>query len=503
MNQYVSPDAIRPSEDEIDLADLVRTIWRQKGLVLGVVVITVFMVMSYHLAKATFKTPNKVDFAISLTFLDADENSYPNGSPFSPNDLVSPSVLQRVIDSVDKNLNLESLTASLTVEPSNSLLQASENKLAVMLADAKTPEGIREAAEVELENLRNQSRSYLTISLNIDKSGIPSDDAVYLIQKVVDSWAQMAIERGLIDASINRPLTTFVVADNANIIDSYDNAANYLDSLSRAVDQLSGLPGSKGLAVGGMSLNDLQREIRTLKNANIGPLREFAYSNSLVLASKDAAIQVRLYSRQRLLKLEHERLTKLIASYDASLSQLGQSNVSDLQGSPTLNGQDSSPQFDQSFLSALLKLGTELGSVDSRKDLFDRRINATEELLDLEKEMAILDGVVNETFSKLDPHAILDSSLKQITIDLNSLQKQMDSFVVSARELIMQNNSQLYIVDSAPQLRGTGVMIAQKLSLYLVLAALLGLMLGVVLALVRGSVKKTSNSELLSIESRR
>src|SRR5690606_454184 len=103
---------------------------------------------------------------------------------------------------------------------------------------------------------------------------------------------------------------------------------------------------------------------------DVSPLREFAYSNSSRLAEQDAAIQVRLFSRQRLLNLEYSRLTNLIASYDSALAQLSQNTVREVtQGGQA--AQMGGAQFDQSFLDSLLELGNKLGGVEMRQQLFE------------------------------------------------------------------------------------------------------------------------------------
>jgi hypothetical protein len=211
----------------------------------------------------------------------------------------------------------------------------------------------------------------------------------------------------------------------------------------------------------------------------------------------DEAIQVRLFSRQRLLNLEYERLTKLIESYDLALDQLGSNTPLQQVGATSSRGQQSqgsqgnSAQFDQSFLDSLLKLGTRLGAVDTRKELFERRMEAVSDLLSLEKEIAILRGTSSGEDFSVDPETVLQGALVQIAKDLNEIQQDITKFVDATRELTIANYTQVYAASSAPQVRGGLMQLAPKFVLMLVLGAVLGLFLGLFVALIRSALLKS------------
>jgi LPS O-antigen subunit length determinant protein (WzzB/FepE family) len=55
--------------DEIDLLDLIKSIWSQRGLVLGSMLVAVLAVLSFHFSKASFSTVSRIDYPITLSFL--------------------------------------------------------------------------------------------------------------------------------------------------------------------------------------------------------------------------------------------------------------------------------------------------------------------------------------------------------------------------------------------------------------------------------------------------
>jgi hypothetical protein len=489
MNSSNSDDV---SRDEIDLVDLIKSIWSQRGLVLGFMLVAVLAVLSFHLAKASFATPNSIDYPISVSFITDNELSYPNGIAFSPRDLITSNVLQNAIKTSGLEITLESLQQSIAVESSNSILTKSEEKLSGLLANSKTPEEIRLAAETSLQYLKQTGSGYITVSLDLQGLSINSQQGSSLLQVLVDEWAKSSLERGLMNVDIARPFAPFSIHENSNLIDNYDQASSYLNSLKLAVSQLSELSGTSSLMVNQMSIEDVQRRLRALGDRDIGPLRAFAYSNSASLAKEDSAIQVRLFARQRLLNLEHARLTKLISAYDLALEHLRSDNKPQQYSARSADSnQGSSAQFDQSFLDSLLQLGTKLGAVDTRKQLFERRINTVEKLLSLEKEMSILLGASSDKVMKINPEVILKGALVSIEKDLNEIQQNIGHFVDAIRELTLDSHTQVYIANSAPEVRGGIMQLAPRFVLFVVLGSILGLFLGVFVALMRSALLKS------------
>lgn len=482
----VAQSSVVGAEDEINLTDLFRNIWRQRGLVVGVTVLMMLAVLSFHFSKASFSLPRQVDYAVSLTFLGAD-GKYPNGTIFSPDDVLSNSLIRRVAKELALPVSADDLSNAVTVRYSNTLLEAGERKLTDLLTNAKTPQDIREAAENTLNEVRTKSRGFITVSLDLDQSGLSAVKGELFLIRLLETWAQSAIDRGLTNVDIERPLTPFVAPESLNLIDLYDTAATYLESLNKAADKLSRLPGAASMIVEGRTLEDVRRELKALDDTDVSPLREFAYSNSSRLAEQDAAIQVRLFSRQRLLNLEYSRLTNLIESYDRALTQLNQNTVREVtQGGQA--AQMGGAQFDQSFLDSLLELGNKLGGVEMRQQLFERRTKAIEDRLSLEKELAILRGSDDKVYAKLDPASILRNAMADISSELNRQQQQLDAFVVSYRDQTLRSGGRLYVADAAPQVRGGTVQLGSRIGLHAALAIVLGGMLGMMLALIRASM---------------
>lgn len=480
-------------DDEIDLVDLMRNIWNQRGLVVGVMVLSLLAVLSFHVSKASFSTAESVEYPVSIPFVNG-KSVYPNGAVFNPRDIISSRVLSEVAQ--ENNIGLSALTKAVSVGYSNSLLEKSEEKLAGFLANAKSPADVREATNKVLDDMRAKTRSAATVKLNLRELGVTAAVGERLVHSILATWSKQAIQQGLVNTDVSFPASQFVV-NNTNLIDSYEDVSKYSVSLKQAINELMSMPGSRSLTVQEQSLGDLQRKLFSIQNSDINPLRSFAYSNSGALAEQDPSMRIRVASRKRLLSLENDRLVKLIQTYDSTLNQLAKIQDADGAGrSGAASSQGSNAQFDQSFLNSLLELGNKLSNVEIREDLYKRRTKAIEAKLDLEKEIEILKGVEGDTYKNIDVVTMLSEALDNIVQEMNAIQSELALFIQAYREQTLSSDSNLYIADAAPEVRGGGLQVGKKAVLTIVLGAVLGLFLGIIVALLRSAMLNTQKTNL-------
>jgi hypothetical protein len=99
-------------EDEISISAILSKLWRRRGLILAVMLLSLGIGSSFILASATTKnTP--ITLFVELT--NIKDGKYPNGSDFSPGDLKSPEVIEALtarFEIKDKVLLNQSLTVN-------------------------------------------------------------------------------------------------------------------------------------------------------------------------------------------------------------------------------------------------------------------------------------------------------------------------------------------------------------------------------------------------------
>ncbi len=74
---------------------------------------------------------------------------------------------------------------------------------------------------------------------------------------------------------------------------------------------------------------------------------------------------------------------------------------------------------------------------------------------------------------------------------LMKYRQNIGQFVDAIREITLNSNSQVYIANSAPQVRGGLMQMAPSFVKFVVLSAILGLFLGVFVALIRSALLKS------------
>lgn len=484
MKQEIVPAThVSQYDDEINLGELFLNVWRQRGLVVGITLIAVLAALIFHFSKATFAIPNKASYGISLTF--NDKGTYPNGSVFSPNDLIANQVIKNTLETLEIESSVERIRRALSVSYSNDLLEKSENKLSQMLSNAKNPADVIQAANEAISDLRSQSRSFLTVSLDLKQANLTADTGRTLLTELVDTWAKTSIDKGLTTADISRPFSEFKVAEKSNLIDNFEDAASYLSALKAASDQLAKQDGVNTLIVNGKTLQDMRRNLASIENNDIIPLRAYAYSNSIYLADKDPLIKIRLDSRERLLKLEHKRLTQQLAVHNKVLDDLSSQKL-DRNALGNTSMRTSETAMDESLLNSMIDLGSKLSNVELREMLITEILKLNDQLLNLEKEIEILLGA-NEKNGNRKPVQILTEAINKVAEDLNIYTKQLNSFLMDYSMQVMQNTGRLYISETGISVSGGGLQISKKIALHTALALVLGGMLGLLIALLRSA----------------
>jgi len=475
-------------DDEISLTDLMLAIWRQRGLVIGLGLIVMLLFLVFAGKSALVAAPTSVSYSIVLPFAQKfDEEDpirrYPNGAPFSVNDLISFEILQAVAPSFSEELDLDQFTERLSVSPSMELIELAEEKLTKTLGNAKTPDAVRQAAQEALQQLQYEGHQYATLTFDLVGKGgvVSSEQGAKILEAIVKTWAESTVERGLMGAGIDILLSPIDFGANSNVLASYDLAREYVTSMALTVGQLKKLDGSQGAVVGGMTLTDVERKLKALKIDTIEPLHEFAYSNISVLKSVDAAFKVKFESRLRLLEIERDRLKKLIASYDQILVDLIGSAEANFAGKEGI--QSDVATYDQSFLNSMLDLGSKLDAVDVRKTTLNSRARSIKDLITLEKEIAILKG--GKRNSHVDAEAVLKQSLPDIQNEVNAILKSLKAFGDAVSRQSLESEANVYVANSKPAVKGGYLKIMPRAAVFTVISLMLGLMLGVVVALIR------------------
>lgn len=469
--------------DEITFKDIVLKIYRRRRLVLIHAVLFAVLVLAFHCKKQTFFVATEVRYSIALTFLNS-AGTYPNGTIFSLSDIVSTDILRDVIATQNLNITTQQLSKAVHVNYSYSSIVDDEHKFQKRLFEVSSVSDIRRVAMTEIQSIRKKAQTGLYVAIDTSSLGVSVAEGRDILTNIVSTWIAEAINSGLLNVDIKRPVRPFVLEENRRLLDAFDNAEVYLMALEDAVREMAKLPGINALIVDNYKLSDVRHEVEQLGSTDIRPLRKYAYANSHSIVNANQIDEIKLLARKRLLKLELWHVEQLISSYDLTLVKINQDVVRDAAG--TNIGQANGAQIDQSFLSSMLDIGSKLSSHNLRKDIHDRRSQAMLKSLALEKEISILEGT---TMANTDAAAVLMAELSDIEKSLNQIQAKITLLVDGYRSKVLKNGSRLYIPHPEMTVFGGASGLFASVAKYVFLGLILGGMVGIVFALLMPAKK--------------
>lgn len=464
--------------NDISIGDIFSKAHQYKKLVLFITLFAALIVLSFHYFKKSFVVATEVRYPISLTFLNSS-NTYPNGTIFSPNDIVATDIISQVVAKKKLSIKTAEFKKSIYISHAYKSLAHDEQKFSEKLKTISTPADIHQISNVDIQAIGAKARASLYINVNASSLDLSVSEAEQLAKEIIDTWASDAITSGLMNAAINRPVKEFTLNKHTDLLDFYDYAELYLTGLEQAVASIGGLSGSSSLIVDGFTLSDVRQELEQLAHTNIRPLRKYAYANSDVLTSESERAQVRFVSKKRLLGLEHERLEKLILSYDLILGMINTGAARDMAGANI--GHIGGAQVDGSFLSSVLEIGGKLSGNEQRNKIHELREQAVIALLAIEKEISIL-----EVADSLDLQVkeVLQTELDGIASALNILQSKITLLIDANRLQVLQNNNRLYLSDEGVVVDSGMAQLIYKIAIYTLIGLVIGFMAGLVVAIV-------------------
>ncbi|ALP54423.1 hypothetical protein Tel_15420 [Candidatus Tenderia electrophaga] len=481
-------------EDEIDLTRLIRAVWNQRGLITGVTLVCILVVGVFNLSQTVLPQDTQVEMAVSFTFNGAEQGKYPDGSPFVLRDITSNAVITKALQRANIDAAGEDVTAALLITPSIPAVTTITQRAEQIANKSSAPETLVAAAEDALRELESMANKTATLRLEIDKLGLSQADAERLLTGLLEVWAEQASRQyGVLITDVSMPTKPFTLDPTLGVATNADSLKELHRQIDQVLTDLRELAGADSLRLDGQTLSDLAAQSRLLDEALISPLRSLIYDNYAVFASQDFSTEMQMNSRLKILSVQIQTKEKLIRSYDDSLAVLNPPGGASLTGEGANN---LSPSLDQGFLNQMLKLGGQLGDLEMRKTILQKRLDAVEELSRLRQEYQIISGSFNNSGAAGSKNtsatlkAYVEQQLPMAGARINQLQSDVLQMVEVASNRYLGVQADLYEIVASPQILRSGGVISPRLGLQLALAAILGLMLGIMIALIRSALLK-------------
>jgi hypothetical protein len=461
-------------EYELDFTDVLRRIWRRRGLIILLPFLAACLAI-FVVSITAWRSDNPVVYYISLKSIENEQ--YPNGSRFSPQDLLAPAVLTELRSKFKLDSAID-LRQNIQVSYGNPITEGVTRKYQDRLS-------ARNLAQADIDSINAAYHQELVatmragLRIDVDFRAIGVDEAIGVaIAKTLPLiWNQVYTQqfRVLVDTTLSQaaiPTSDEALKDTASVLVANERLRNIERGLQILTDdnRLSSLTTSDR-----RNAEDVREELERYRTIFFDPIFRFGFSTN------DPAGRSYLAQHQ----LDIADLQRQVAGYDQTLEQLGKYRTASGTMPPSNSGASVSNQIQlgENALDRIISLADQSSFADYVKQTLTARQTALTEISRLQKE---IDWATNSDNKGQDPAFV------QAAADgLKSLTASYKDLLDRARTVLISNAGQFYIELTSPRVVGS---IVNLHSLILVIgAALAGLALALLIALMAPAFEKATH----------
>ena len=405
MSSQASPEATDyPVDQGIGLVDVAQFLGRHA------VRIAVWVVLAGMLAggaavllRVSLPRDMVARQTIRFTFDGAERGQYPNGTPFSPKDLLASPVLEQAFQALQLSsyLKPEEFAARLTIYQASRDMEMLQMEYQQKLGNSKLSQPERDSLERDFRAKMDALRGRV-YTLAFDASGLAMTASVAerVVSKLPECWAAFAqTTRGVKNYDIALvTVAALADGDGTDLLGRAETLRSASRRLLRSADQLEKLPGGNLVRDSkGGSLGDLREEIANHYRVSVLP-NYIAYMRMAASAQPERvrdAISVRISNEERLQKLATARADEIGSAFREYISLNSGAAVPATAGAQSAATGSASPMMglgsqmpaimslSEGFFDRVIAQGIQSRDVEYRQELNERQIEAA---------MAVLEG---------------------------------------------------------------------------------------------------------------
>lgn len=344
----------------------------------------------------------QAELPFRLEFKGAENGEYPNGSKFSPTEILSGPILLKVYEQNDleQYLPFARFQSALFVLQSNNALEQLMREYRARLADPKLSPVDRERLEAEFAEKRasiSKAEHALVFSVPEITPVLPRKLQAKILGDILQEWARQTVQnKGVVlyDLSI---LSSGIF--EAEMLDRYDYVIA-LDMLRARiqrvlvnVDQLVQIPGAKVVRTTGedsASLAELRVRLEDMLQFRVQPMLGLVLDEGV---SRDPASSIRFLETQlRFNEMERQEAQRRAETVQESLvAYLQQQTASQSSPAQVAPGRESFPatvipQLSDTFLQQMMNMSSGERDLAYRQQLVDELREHSLEVVPLEAE---------------------------------------------------------------------------------------------------------------------
>lgn len=453
-------------DDEIDLAELLRTLWRRKLSIILWTALFAGLVFLYLVKQVVSPPVATVTQQFSLKFPGIEDNKYPNGLPFSLAELTANQILEKAFaeNTLEQyGLKRADIRDNIVTNKSVEGLRFLEQKYQALL-DQKglTPEE-RQQLQEEYQAQRQKlfAAPFYKISWQYKTGKVPQEVQEKVLLDILSLWAQTAEEqKGVYLYQVPVVSTdAFYFEDvNEEYIVKVDMLRHVVEQVKANLEEIKELPGALLVeTASGAKLTSLQIRTNDLLNYQLAPLTGLIRSGGLHVNKELAQIytQEQLYNlklQKGVLQGEMALLSDALDGYINSNDQFiarKQSEKQRLQQNGNLERSTVIPQIGDRFLDQLVALANDNQDVAYRQEITTKMVEVGNRLLKVEKDITYYEELLKardaaagkattllEEFKRKNKRAIAEA--KKITAETNELYQLVSQDYLKVSEALYQ-----------------------------------------------------------------
>ncbi|HEX7152391.1 MAG TPA: hypothetical protein VF618_12960 [Thermoanaerobaculia bacterium] len=448
-----------------------------------------------------------------LEFQGATEGKYPNGTKFSPAEIITTPVLTKAFNDneLEKFTTFADFSRSIYVLEANAEYEALAAEYQARLSDPKLTAVDRERIQREFE-LKRVSISKSDYSVNYVRTRRTANIPEQLVRKVLvdilTAWSHIAVNDQHVLSYRVAVLSPKIVdptpLETLEPIISIQILRSKITHLLRNVEQIGALPSAELVRTGDAendSLEEIRLRLEETLRFRIDPLVPLIRASGVT----NPTAAVRFFETQ--LDYDQRQLEAQIAKAEAMRQSLAVYSRPQLDGGTaapntarTSENETVMPQLSDSFLDRLVTLTSESGDTRFRQSLVEQYQRASLEIIPLQQAVAydrtVLDQVRGATAG--GNGAASEALRKQIEDTRAEVRKLVGKLNLLHKRLSEQNlnpPTQLYTTTGTPVTRVQRAQSLKDLALYGALLLLLALPVTLAACLIHNRMREEDRAE--------
>jgi len=476
-----------PPEDEISISELLMKLWAKRGLILVLPVVFAGLTIAGLLAGKTAQQTT-VSYYIELSGIylgdmpssesederdsDSDSDSkvttrYPNGTLFSPQDLLNPAVLKSLGD--EFNLDPLDLADNLDVQYGTPLSNGvlAEYRAALSANGKATPEDLATINARFQAKLDAASKRGLKITVHFVELDLVESQGLEIALRLPKVWNQVFTSQ--FNTTLNPTIVGLRWADAINLdtTTGLQEADIQLNQLKLGTELISKDGRLRGIVnVGGASANDLLGYIDDFQTIFFEPLYLEAFERDSTLS--------RIYEQD--LNLQITKVTNEITELNARLSDIRDFQFSSRGAGGSGNAGGDRASLDGTAFGEVVSLAERAALSNYLQSSLDQRYELIKELTELEAKLQRITRASGTSKESAITPEFVEMGVKRY----ESIIAGYRDLLTKAQAITIGRTPEFYAVMTQPEVDGQ--LIEKRDLLFIALALALGGMLGLVVA---------------------